>query len=70
MLFVGHEIDGQRQPTPGQGRHQAVTAERTDQAIERHRRDIVEDSTQLQTEAAVGGQQRITGDLRSHLTVT
>ena len=31
---------------------------------------MVEDRAQLQTEAAVGGQQRITGDLRSHLAIT
>ena len=69
MLFIGQEIDGQRQPTPGQHRHQALLTQRTDQAIEGHRGDMVEDRTQLQTEAAMRGQQRITGHLRSHLAI-
>jgi hypothetical protein len=43
VLFIGQEIDGQRQPTPRQHRHQALLTERTHHAIEGHRRDIVED---------------------------
>ena len=69
VLLIGQEIDGQRQPTPGQHRHQTLVAERTDQAIEGHGRDMVEDRAQLQTEAAMGGQQGIAGHLRAHLAI-
>ena len=69
VLLVGEEIDGQRQATPGQDRHQTVVAERADQAIERHGGDMSDDRAECQTEAAVGGQQRITGALRSHPAV-
>ena len=68
-LFIGQEIDGQRQPTPGEHRDQPVVAERTDEAGERHGRDRVEHRAQLHTETAVRGPQRITGDLRSPLTI-
>ena len=33
MLLVGQEIDGQREATPGQNRHQTMMAERADQAM-------------------------------------
>jgi hypothetical protein len=44
-------------------------AELTDQAIERHGGDLVEDCAQFQAEAPVGGQERITGHLRSHRAI-
>ncbi len=69
VLFIGQEIGGEWQPTSGQNRDQTVVAEGTEQAIERHRQEMVEHRAQLQTEAAVHGQQRITGDLRSHLAI-
>ena len=56
MLFVSQEIDGQWQPTPGQDGHQTVVAERTDEAVERHRRDVADHRAPFQTEAAMGGQ--------------
>ena len=39
MLLIGEEIGGERQATPGQHGDQTLVAERTDQAIEGHRRD-------------------------------
>jgi hypothetical protein len=50
MLLIGQEIDGQGQTTPAQDRHQTVVIEGTDQAIERHRRDVPNRRTQLQTQ--------------------
>ena len=47
VLLIRQEIHGQRQPTPGEHRDQTVVAERTDEAIERHRRDVIEHRTQL-----------------------
>ena len=69
MLFIGQEIGGQGQPTPREHRHQTLVAERTDQAIEGHRRDMADHRAQFQTEAAVRGQQGITGHLRAHLAI-
>ena len=69
VLFIGQEIGGQGQPTPRQDRHQPLVAKRTDQAIEGHRREMADDRAPLQTEAALGGQQRITSHLRAHLAV-
>ena len=69
VLLIGQEIDGQRQPTPGQHGHQTLVAERTDQAIERHRGDMVEHRTQLQTQSAMRRQQGIAGHLRAHLAI-
>jgi hypothetical protein len=39
VLLIGEKIEGQGETTPGQDRHQTVAAARTDQAIERHRRN-------------------------------
>jgi hypothetical protein len=47
VLLIGEEIGGQRQVTPRQHRHQALGAERTNQAVEGHRGDMIEDRTQL-----------------------
>jgi hypothetical protein len=66
MLLIDEDIARQWHATPGQHAHQAVLAQRTHQAIEGHRGDMVEDRTPLQTEAAVGGQECITGHLWSH----
>ena len=60
---------GRGEPTPREHRDQASGGPRTHQAIEGHRGDMVEDCAQLQTETAMGGQQRITSHLRSHLTI-
>ena len=43
VLFIGQEIDGQRQPTPHQHGAQTLVSKRTDEAGERHGRDMVED---------------------------
>ena len=69
MLFLGEEIRGQWQATPGQDRYQTMVAEGTDQAIERHRRDVTDHRTQLQTQAPMRRQQGIAGDLWSHLPI-
>jgi len=68
MLLIGEDIDGQWQATPGQPTHQALLTQRTHQTIEGHRGEMGEDRAPLQTEAAMGGQQRLTSHLRSHLT--
>src|SRR5215475_4458512 len=41
VLLIGEDIDGQRQPTPGQDRHQTVVAECTDQAVDPSLKTIV-----------------------------
>jgi len=70
VLFIGQKIGGEGQPTPGQDRHQTVVAERTDEARERHRREVIEPRTQCQTEATRGRQQGIAGHGWSHRAVT
>src|SRR5262249_15438982 len=67
--LIGQKIGGEGEPTPRQHHHQPVVAERTDEAIEGHGRDVIEHGAPLQTEASVRGQQGIPGHLRSHLTV-
>src|SRR5713101_4925875 len=67
---IRQDIRGQGQTTPGEHRHQPLAAKRTDQAIEGHGREMPDHRTELQTEAAVSGQQSIAGDLRAHLAVT
>jgi len=47
VFLIGKEIGGQRQVTPRQHRHQALGAERTNQAIESHRGDMIDDRTPL-----------------------
>ena len=56
MLLVGQEVGGQRQPTPRQHRHQTLVAERTDQALEGHGRDVTDHGTQRPTQTTVHGQ--------------
>jgi hypothetical protein len=36
VLFIGQEIDGQWEPTPGEHGHQSMLAERADEAIQGH----------------------------------
>jgi hypothetical protein len=50
VLFIGEAIDRQREPTPGQDGHQTVVTEGTDQAIERHRREVADHRAPFQTE--------------------
>src|SRR5262245_38479511 len=69
VLLVGQEGDRQWQPAPRQHCPQALWPQRTLQAREGHRGESVEDRTELQTEAVVGGEQRITGNVRVHLTI-
>jgi hypothetical protein len=40
MLFVSQQIDGQWQTAPGQHSNQILMAKRTDEAVERHERDM------------------------------
>ena len=70
VLFIGQDIQGQGQLTPGEHGDQTLAAKRTDQTIEGHGGEMVEDSAQFQTEAAVGRQQGIAGHCWSHLTIT
>ena len=53
VLFIGQKIGGEWQPTPGEHRDQTLATKRTDEAIERHGRDMVEDGAQFQTEPAM-----------------
>ena len=69
VLLIGQEIGGEGQTTPGQHHHETVMAERADQTIQGHWREMTDHRAELQTEPTVCGQQGITGDLRSHLTV-
>jgi hypothetical protein len=55
VLLIRQEIHRARQPTAGAHRDQTGVAERTDEPLERHRREVLEHGTQLHTEAAVGG---------------
>src|SRR6266446_3025709 len=47
VLLVSQEIGGQRQPTPRQDRDQTVLTEGTDQTVERHGGEMVEDRAQI-----------------------
>ena len=69
VLLIGEEIDRERQSTPRQHRHQPLVAERTDEAIQGHGRDVIEHGAQLQTEASVRCQQGITSHLGAHLAI-
>src|SRR5438874_3094128 len=42
VLLIGEDIDRQRQPTSGQHGHQTGVTKRTDEAVERHGREMVE----------------------------
>jgi hypothetical protein len=55
MLLIGQEIDGQRQPTQGQHRDQTLVAERADETIERHGRDMADDRAEFQAARATSG---------------
>jgi hypothetical protein len=69
VFFIGQDIGGQGQATPGEHGDQTVLPQRTDETVERHGRDMMDHGAQLQTEAPVGSQQGIAGDLRPHLAV-
>src|SRR5256886_3024776 len=45
VLLIRQEIHWERQPTPGEHRDQTVVAERTDETIEGHRREVIEHRT-------------------------
>jgi hypothetical protein len=55
VLLVNQEIDGERQTALGQHGHQTLASERTDETIQRQRRDMADDGTQFQTETTVSG---------------
>src|SRR5919108_493654 len=69
VLLIRQDIRGPGEPTPRQARPQTVVAERTDQAIERQRREVIEHRTPLQAQSAMGRHQGSAGDLRAHLAV-
>src|SRR5262245_33131955 len=69
VLFIGQEICWQQQPTPGEHGHKTLLSERTDEARERHRGDMADDRTPLQTEAPMYGQQGVVGDVGMHRVV-
>jgi hypothetical protein len=66
VFFIRQDIRGQRQPTPNQHDDQTRLTEGTDQTVEGHGREMADDGAQCQTEAPVGGQESITGHLRSY----
>ena len=39
MFFIGQDLDGQPQATPGEHRYQTLLTQRTDETVERHGRD-------------------------------
>src|SRR5215813_371119 len=69
VLLIRQDIHREQQPTPGEHRDETVVAERTDETRERHRREMIEHRTPLQAQAAMGRQQGIARDLRSHLAI-
>jgi hypothetical protein len=70
MLFIGQDIDRQRQATHDQSRDEAVLSQGTNQAIEGHGRDMADGRTPLQTEATVGGHQGLPRHIGTHATIT
>ena len=69
VLLIGSDIGGPRQATPRQDGPRTLGPERTDQAIERHRRDVTHHRTPFSTQSAMGGQQGIASHVRSHLAI-
>ena len=69
VFFIGQDIRRQRQATPGQHGHQTLLTQGTDQAIERHGRDVADHRTPFQTESTVGGNQGIAGHRRTHAAI-
>jgi hypothetical protein len=69
VLFVGQDIERQRQATPHQHRDQVVLPQGTEQAIEGHRGDMADGCRPFQAEAAVGGNQGLPGHLRAHTAI-
>ena len=69
VLFIRQERDRQGQPTSGEHGHQPTVTERTDEPIERHRREVIKHRTQLQAQAVMGGQEGIASDLRAPLAI-
>jgi hypothetical protein len=69
MFFISQEVRGQGQATPGQHRHQTVVAQCAHQTIEGHRRDMIEDRAELQTQSSMRRQEGVTSDLRAHLAI-
>jgi hypothetical protein len=68
-LFIGPNIGGEWQPTPGEHRDQTLAIKRTDEAIERHGRDMVADGAPCPTEPAMRRSQGLAGHRGSHLTI-
>src|SRR5215468_4876374 len=69
MLLVGQEVGGQRQPTPGQDRHETVLTEGADETVEGHGGERADDGTELQTEPPMRRQEGIASHLRAHRAI-
>jgi hypothetical protein len=54
VFFISQEIRGQRQTTPAQHSQQTLMAARTDETIEGHRREMIDDRAELQTQSSMG----------------
>ena len=55
--------------TVDQHAHQAVLSQGTDQAIEGYGRDMAHGGTPFQTEAAMGGNQGLPGQIGAHASI-
>jgi hypothetical protein len=53
VLLIGQEIARESEPTSGEHRDQPLVTQGTHQSIERHRRDMIEHGTELQTQSAL-----------------
>ncbi|HEY7712421.1 MAG TPA: hypothetical protein VIG57_20585 [Candidatus Entotheonella sp.] len=69
MFFIGQEIHRQGQCTPSQHGDQTLLTQGTHQAIKGHGGEVTDRRTPLQAETAMGGQQRLTSHVGSHLAV-
>jgi hypothetical protein len=69
VLFIGQAIGRQRETTPSQYGDQTLAAKHTDQVIEGHGGETADHRAPPQTEATMGYQQGVTGDLRAHLAI-
>jgi hypothetical protein len=66
VFFIGQDRGGQGQSTPRQHGDQTLAAKRTDQALEDHGGDMVDDGTPLQTKPRMRRQQSSVSHLRWH----
>jgi hypothetical protein len=69
VLLIGEAIGGPRQATPRLYGHQTLVPERTDQALERQRRDVTHHRPPFSTPSALGGHQGMASHVRSPLAI-